>query len=176
MWMDVAFLRALIDKLEYEYAVDPKSVFVTGMSNGGMMAYRMGCAAADKIAAIAPVAGSLDIECNPSAPVSVFAFHGTADENVPYEGGTGKKQIDGPRDEKPVSYAIGLWVKRDGCKATPAKTEQGTLRTDSYSRVAPAVLPSCSTPWSVRGTPGPAGRTCFAALQTSPIPPCPPPP
>jgi polyhydroxybutyrate depolymerase len=130
---DVAFLRALIDKMEYEYAVDPKRVFVTGMSNGGMMTYRMGCAAADKIAAIAPVAGSLDIECNPTQPVSVIAFHGTADENVPYDGGVGKKQLDAGRDDKPVSYAIGFWVKRDGCNATPQKSEQGTLRTDSYS-------------------------------------------
>jgi polyhydroxybutyrate depolymerase len=133
---DVAFLGALIDKLEYEYAVDPQRVFVTGMSNGGMMTYRMGCAAADKIAAIAPVAGSLDVECNPSQPVSVIAFHGTADENVPYDGGAGKKQIDGPRDDKPVSYAMGFWVKRDSCNATPQKSEKGTLRTDSYSGCA----------------------------------------
>lgn len=133
---DVAFLRALLDKLEYEYAVDPKRVFVTGMSNGGMMAYRVGCTLADKVAAIAPVAGSLDIECNPSQPVSVIAFHGTADENVPYDGGVGKKQLDAAREDKPVSYAIGFWVKRDACNATPKKSEKGTLRTDVYSGCA----------------------------------------
>ena len=133
---DVAFLRALLDKLEYEYAVDPKRVFVTGMSNGGMMAYRVGCTMSDKVAAIAPVAGSLNIDCNPSQPVSVIAFHGTADENVPYDGGVGKKQLDAPRDDKPVSYAIGFWVKRDGCNARPEKSEKGTLRTDVYSGCA----------------------------------------
>jgi polyhydroxybutyrate depolymerase len=116
---DVAFLRALIEKLEYEYAVDQKRVFVTGMSNGGMMAYRVGCTMADKVAAIAPVAGAIDASCNPSAPVSVIAFHGTEDENVPYNGGVGKRQIDGPRDDKSVAYAIDFWVKRDGCNTTP---------------------------------------------------------
>jgi polyhydroxybutyrate depolymerase len=129
---DVAFLRALIDKLEYEYAVDPKRVYVTGISNGGMMAYRVACTMADKVAAIAPVAGALDPGCNPSEPVSVIAFHGTDDENVPYHGGMGTKQIDGPRDYKPVSYAIDFWVKRDGCDAAPKKVEVGTLRTEGY--------------------------------------------
>jgi polyhydroxybutyrate depolymerase len=129
---DVAFLRALIDKLEYEYAVDPKRVYVTGISNGGMMAYRVACTMADKVAAIAPVAGALDPGCNPSEPVSVIAFHGTDDENVPYHGGMGTKQIDGPRDYKPVSYAIDFWVKRDGCDAAQKKVELGTLRTEGY--------------------------------------------
>jgi polyhydroxybutyrate depolymerase len=129
---DVAFLRALLEKLEYEYAVDQKRVFVTGMSNGGMMAYRVGCAMADKVAAIAPVAGAIDASCNPSAPVSVIAFHGTEDENVPYNGGVGKRQIDGPRDDKSVAYAIDFWVKRDGCNTTPKKLELGTLRTEGY--------------------------------------------
>jgi polyhydroxybutyrate depolymerase len=129
---DVAFLRGLLEKLEYEYAVDPKRVYVTGISNGGMMAYRVGCTMADKVAAIAPVAGALNVACDPSAPISVIAFHGTEDENVSYNGGTGKKQIDGPREDKPVSYAIDFWVKHDGCNPTPKKLEVGTLRTEGY--------------------------------------------
>jgi polyhydroxybutyrate depolymerase len=130
---DVAFLRALLEKLEYEYAVDPKRIYVTGISNGGMMAYRVACAMADKVAAIAPVAGALNVACDPSSPVSVIAFHGTEDENVAYNGGVGKRQIDGPREDKPVSYAIDFWVKRDGCNAAPKKLEVGTLRFEGYS-------------------------------------------
>jgi polyhydroxybutyrate depolymerase len=130
---DVAFLRALLDKLEYEYAVDQKRVYVTGISNGGMMAYRVACTMSDRIAAIAPVAGALDPGCNPSAPVSVIAFHGTEDENVPYNGGVGKKQIDGPRDYKSVAFAIDFWVKRDGCNPAPKKSVEGTLHGETYS-------------------------------------------
>ena len=54
---DVVFFPALIDKLEHDYAVEPKRIFVTGISNGGMMSYRLACELADKVAAIAPVEG-----------------------------------------------------------------------------------------------------------------------
>jgi polyhydroxybutyrate depolymerase len=130
---DVAFLRALIDKLERDYSVDPKRIYVTGMSNGGMMTYLAGCNLADKIAAIAPVAGAQDFDCRPSQPVSVIAFHGTADENVPFNGGSGAKSIGGPRVDRPVSYAINFWVKENSCPTAPQHTESGTLRTDLYS-------------------------------------------
>src|ERR1700737_68016 len=54
---DVGFIAALLDKLEREIAIDPRRVLVTGISNGGMMAYRIGCELSDRIAAIAPVEG-----------------------------------------------------------------------------------------------------------------------
>jgi polyhydroxybutyrate depolymerase len=130
---DVAFFRALIAKLERDYSVDPNRLFVTGMSNGGMMTYLAACNLADKIAAIAPVAGAQNFDCHPSQPVSVIAFHGTADENVPFNGGSGSKSIGGPRDDRPVSYAINFWTKQDGCAAAPQHTESGTLRTDLYA-------------------------------------------
>ncbi len=130
---DVGFLRALIEKLERDYPVDRRRVFVTGMSNGGMMTYRMACEDAAQIAAIAPVAGALSVPCHPANPVSVIAFHGTADKNVPFDGGTGSKQIGGPRDDRPVSYAISLWAKADGCNPTPRRTETADLRTDTYA-------------------------------------------
>jgi polyhydroxybutyrate depolymerase len=84
---DVGFLRALIEKIELDYAVDPKCVYLTGISNGGMMTYRAACELSDKIAAIAPVEGAQNVECRPSSPVSVIVLHGTADHLVPFEGG-----------------------------------------------------------------------------------------
>ena len=68
---DVEFLGALIDKLERDYSIDRRQVYVTGISNGGMMAYRLACELSEKIAAIAPVEGAQDSECKPAAPVSL---------------------------------------------------------------------------------------------------------
>ncbi len=130
---DVGFLRALIEKLERDYSVDRKRVFVTGMSNGGMMTYRMACEDAAQIAAAAPVAGALSVPCHPAVPVSLIAFHGTDDHNVMFDGGTGTKQIGGPRNDRPVSYAIETWVKIDGCNTAPHRNETADLRTDTYS-------------------------------------------
>lgn len=115
---DVAFMTMVIDTLEREFDADPRRIFVTGMSNGGMLSYRLGCELADRVAAIAPVAGSLGVDCHPSAPVSVVAFHGTADRHVRYEGGTPGVQADThPRQDRPVADTIAFWAAHDACAA-----------------------------------------------------------
>ena len=58
---DVGFIRALINWLEANRPVTPGAVFVAGMSNGAMLCHRLGCELAEKISAIAPVAGSKHI-------------------------------------------------------------------------------------------------------------------
>jgi polyhydroxybutyrate depolymerase len=58
---DVAFVEAVRDDLASIAAVDPKRVYATGMSNGGMMCYRLAAELADRIAAIAPVAGTMAV-------------------------------------------------------------------------------------------------------------------
>jgi polyhydroxybutyrate depolymerase len=130
---DVGFLRTLIDRLEHDYTVDPKRIFVTGISNGGMMSYRLACELADRIAAIAPVEGAQDVECRPSGPVSVVIFHGTADLLVPYKGGSTPFQIGPKRTDTSVSSTVAFWVKQDGCSTTPKHEETSQLRIDTYS-------------------------------------------
>ncbi len=131
---DVGFIRALIDELEKTRAIDPRRVYVTGMSNGGMMTYRVACELSDKIAAAAPVAGALNLEnCQPARPVSMIIFHGTADEHVLYNGGEPLKRADTHRRvDKPVSYAVAFWVKQNGCSEIPERQEKGSIRTEIY--------------------------------------------
>jgi polyhydroxybutyrate depolymerase len=131
---DVGFIRALIDELVTLRAIDPKRVYVTGMSNGGMMTYRLGCELSDKIAAIAPVAGALNVEnCQPANPVSVIIFHGTADEHVLYKGGEPIQKVDRHyRVDKSVAYAVSFWVKHDGCSETPQRSEKGSIQAEIY--------------------------------------------
>jgi polyhydroxybutyrate depolymerase len=130
---DTGFLRALIDRLEHDYPIDPKRVFATGISNGGMMSYRLACEMADRIAAIAPVEGAQDVECRPSGPVSILIFHGTADFLVPYNGGTTPFQLGPKRSDSSVPSTVSFWVKQDGCTTTPERKETNQLRIDTYS-------------------------------------------
>lgn len=130
---DVAFMRALIDQLERDYAVDPKRVYVTGISNGGMMSYRLACELSDKIAAAAPVEGAQNLFCKPSSPVSIIVFHGTADRLVPFDGGSSPFQLGPKRNDTPVAEAIAFWVKRDGCSVTPKHDETPALHSDVYT-------------------------------------------
>ena len=162
---DVGFIRVLIDELMKTRAIDPKRAYVTGMSNGGMMTYRLGCDLSDKIAAIAPVAGALNVEnCEPANPVSVIIFHGTADEHVLYNGGEPIRKVDRhSRVDKAVSHAVSFWVKHDGCSQTPQRSEKGNIRTEIYGGGkdgAEVVLATRSTASWPR-TRGPeARRTC----------------
>jgi polyhydroxybutyrate depolymerase len=116
---DVGFIWALIEKLEKSYKIDPKRIYVTGFSNGGMMSHLLGVELSDKLAAIAPVAGML--ENNPKTalqPVPVIAIHGLDDNVVPYSAGA-----------KAVTY----WARTNQCTATPQKQDNGKVITETYA-------------------------------------------
>ena len=129
---DVAFIRALVDELLRAYPVDAQRIYVTGISNGGMMAYRLGCELSDRLAAIAPVAGALNTACTPTRPVSVIIFHGTADPYVPYAGGQGPA-VHERRIDPPVASAVSFWVAHDHCTAIPQARERGHVLEHIYA-------------------------------------------
>jgi polyhydroxybutyrate depolymerase len=117
---DVAYLDAVIDDMSVKYRVDPKRIFVIGISNGGYMAYRFACDRASRVAAIMSQAGAMwtDItRCRPTNPVAVLHIHGTADEMIPYDGG----RTVGGHGPPVVSahQAVSDWVKFDGCAPLP---------------------------------------------------------
>jgi polyhydroxybutyrate depolymerase len=116
---DVAFINTLLDDLMGSYQVDTQRIYATGISNGAVMAYRLASELADRIAAIAPVAGSMGTEIGQSRrPVSVLHIHGTLDEFIPFLGGKGKKSITSTQFW-PVDHSIGSWVKSNGCDENP---------------------------------------------------------
>lgn len=81
---DVAFIGKLLDDLATVVKVDEKRVYAYGMSNGGMMSYRLAAELSDRIAAVAPVAGTITIEeSKPKRPVPIIHFHGTKDTSSP---------------------------------------------------------------------------------------------
>lgn len=132
---DVRFVRAMVESISREYRIDPRRIYATGMSNGAMMTYRVGCELSDIFAAIAPVAGALDTDdCDPRHAVSAIIFHGVADKHIRYEGGKPIVSMDRrhAREDKPVAFAVGFWTRYDRCKADPARTRRGHVVHDSY--------------------------------------------
>lgn len=84
---DVKFVGSLLDDLATVLPVDPDRVFATGFSNGGMLCYRLAAELPERIAAIAPVAGTQAIrELVPRLPVPILHLHGTQDLIVPWDG------------------------------------------------------------------------------------------
>jgi polyhydroxybutyrate depolymerase len=117
---DVGFVRDLVTRLEADYCVDARRVYAAGMSNGGFISHRLGCALSDVFAAIAPVAGALGIpaaDCQPKRPVPVMHFHGTGDPLVPYYGGMPltKWASGGMLDFPSVNQTLAVWRALDGC-------------------------------------------------------------
>ncbi len=116
---DVGFARAAVQHISLGSCVDAAKVFAIGMSNGGHMAHRLACEAADLFAGVASVTGVLTmLSCTPSRPISVQQFHGTADTIVRYDGyGPGFPAVEGMMAD---------WASRNGCAPVPEVThEQG---------------------------------------------------
>ena len=115
---DVAFIGKLLDDLGTVVKVDEKRVYACGMSNGGMMCYRLAAELSDRIGAVAPVAGTIAIdESKPKRPVPVLHFHGTKDSIVPFEMTKGKAPSF--MKLKGVEDSIQTWVKLNGCDEKP---------------------------------------------------------
>ncbi len=132
---DVQFTRDLIAHLSIELNIDPARIYATGLSNGGGMANRLACDLADRIAAIAPIAGGYyDWEkCTPSRPVPVIAFHGQRDEIIPYYG----TNLEGVVNLPALPIWAADWAARNQCAPAPKHTSTGgVITTDSWSHCA----------------------------------------
>jgi polyhydroxybutyrate depolymerase len=136
---DIQFVRDLIAAIQSQYSVDSKQIYATGISNGGGMANRLGCNLADVIAAVAPVSGAYDAwsQCKPSRPISVMAFHGLADDIIPYDGTHMRSMLP------PIYTWAGGWAAWNGCNKMPAETtpvESVTVDTWSGCRESAEVI------------------------------------
>ena len=131
---DVGFLSALIDTMYARYNIDLSRVYSTGMSNGGYMTHRLGCALSCRIAAIASVTGLMSpnplLTCNISRPVPVMQVHGTNDATVPYSG---------------VAATISSWVSKNGCPGTPATSNLPDINTSDNSTVTVDYYGPCNS-------------------------------
>jgi len=122
---DVAFVRAMVEAIAREVPIDRRRIYAAGMSNGGMMSYRLACEASDLFAAVGVVSGALVTEsCAPSEPVSVIQIHGAADSVVPLGGGPADFVAPGYAFP-PAASAIAFWRAADGCGATPRESRLG---------------------------------------------------
>jgi len=137
---DVGFVNELINRLEQEYKIDTKRIYITGFSAGAHMTYLLGAELSDRIAAIAPVAGSIGSKANgktyyvpePSQPLSVIAFCGTAD--FTYRG-FGVPRFSPKATTLSVAESVAFWVRFDGCATIPQN------ETSSDGNVTKSVYP-----------------------------------
>jgi polyhydroxybutyrate depolymerase len=141
---DIGFLRAMIAQLSAQGDVDPQRVYVVGISNGGMMAMRMGCEMANEIKGIAAVIANLPealvSTCRPARPVPVLIMNGTEDPLMPYLGGS--VGFAGQDRGRVISTdrTVDFWRNVNGCRANT----QQSMRPNRDPRDGTRVLMSTS--------------------------------
>ena len=163
---DVAFVRALLDDLAKRVQIDQRRVYATGLSNGGMMSYRLAAELGDRIAAIASVAGGMVAESIRSPrPVPVLHIHSLDDPRALYGGGLGPPfPYTNVRVLQPnMDSVIARWVRFDRCPARPKIGDTirgrpgslGATHTATPLRYGPCADGSEFVIWKLRG----AGHT-----------------
>jgi polyhydroxybutyrate depolymerase len=127
---DVQFIRNVVANIRSSANIDANRIYATGLSNGGSMTHTLACQAADLFAAASAVSFGLSggsgtistivAACNPSVPIPVVHFHGTADGTVDYNGGV-LDSLGGPD-------SLEAWRQIQSC-STASTTTQVTPET-----------------------------------------------
>jgi polyhydroxybutyrate depolymerase len=135
--VDVRFIGDLLDEAERTLCIDERRVFATGFSNGAFLTSAIACVHADRIAAVAPVAGIRDFAgCDPARAVPALVFHGTGDRWVAFDGGLGPdalalppdasgrtlgEKTGFPEDGPAIPTVVASWATRNGCAEQPTE-------------------------------------------------------
>lgn len=110
---DVGFALAIVARLREQACIDPRRVYVTGLSNGGAMTHYLACDQSGVFAAAAPVSMGNGVEsCQPERPISVIMFRATGDQLVAYEGGMYPSAAED----------FAQWKSINGCSGDPEPT------------------------------------------------------
>ncbi len=140
---DLVFVDAMLDQLEADLCVDTSRVYATGLSNGAFLSSVIACTMADRVAAVAPVAGlTWPPDCDPARPIPVIAFHGTADPILLFNGGVNGAALAPvidpdatttsapPTTPPPIDLdgegypaTAQRWATADGCTGKPTDTD-----------------------------------------------------
>lgn len=111
---DVAFLNVLADELVKKGIADPKRIYLTGVSNGGVMVSTMACLSPRKFAAFAVIVATASVHaremCHSAKPRPLLVMNGTTDPINFWEAEPAEK----------IGYLGGddfftLWSQLNGC-------------------------------------------------------------
>jgi polyhydroxybutyrate depolymerase len=119
---DVRFISELIDTLKASYNIDTTRIYANGLSNGGGMSFVLSCTLSDRIAAVGMVAAAQTLPwtwCKDHRAVPMIAFHGTADPEIPYNGGS---SWISPRAFPSTPGWAANWARRNRCGTNPVES------------------------------------------------------
>ena len=131
---DVKFITTLMDYLIKQFSIAKEKVFISGYSNGAVMANTLAVKITDRLAGVASVEGDMtyfDISSFPlSKHIPIMFVNGTADKIIKIDGGSGGilKNYSFPSIER----VLNVWKNFNGCHQTAslkryAEKDDGTV-------------------------------------------------
>ena len=137
---NVTFIHDLITELKSKAAIDSQRIYIVGLSNGGILAQKLACENPGGIAAVATVAASLPVQfqdhCQSHTAVSVMMINGTADDIVPWEGGSPPMvHVGRGLSIPPIADVIDFWQQHNHCKAAPVIKRRADDRVEESNYV-----------------------------------------
>src|SRR5687768_14853224 len=147
---DVGFATALVDTIARRIPIDTRRIYATGHSNGAIMAYRLAAERAERIAAIAPVAGAMQVASfAPSHSVAVLHIHSIDDPRALYSGGVGPPfpGTENRVEHRSVEAGLAQWRQRNRCAGEPviADRRTGAGASINAGQSAARLVWTCST-------------------------------
>ena len=116
---DVPFISSLIDTIAINYEIDQNRIYACGYSLGGDMSFELACKLNSRIAAIAPVARTMqanpDSFCFPEHPTGVLTILGTDDNVSQYNGIT----YAGVEYYLSAAATHNYWANHNNCDVNP---------------------------------------------------------
>jgi polyhydroxybutyrate depolymerase len=109
---EIGAVTRTLQAIQRAACIDPRRIYLTGISNGGGMANLLACRFADRFAGVVLFAPAVNgiADCSPSRPISMLEIHGSADPIVPYGA---------------IPGFVAAWARLDGCSGAPARTSVG---------------------------------------------------
>ncbi|MGM0600489.1 MAG: alpha/beta hydrolase family esterase [Candidatus Rifleibacteriota bacterium] len=139
---DFGFIDKLLKTLEKDYNIDENRIYATGLSNGAIFCHFLAAQPENRIAAIAPVVGTVGgkkingekiiMPPEPEKPVSVCIIQGVKDKHVPLNGGKQIESINEPRYMVSASDTIRFWLKANNLKKQPEVSYDKKLKATIY--------------------------------------------
>ncbi|MBP7252181.1 MAG: hypothetical protein KBA75_01700 [Alphaproteobacteria bacterium] len=143
---DAGYILTLVNLMVREHGADPRSIFVTGASNGGFMAYKMICEYGEVFVAAAPVIAPLSEYQSQHCPARnlrpIMMTQGTADPILSYKGGvepkSGVAMLSGEQ-------TLAFFLRRSGCSGERT-TQLPDTNKDDDSTVTQINGTGCAVP------------------------------
>jgi len=155
---DMGFLDRVLEEVKTKHQTDEDRYYVLGVSNGAMMALRLGCDRSHQFAAVSAIIGQLapGFACQPATQLPLLHLTGALDDTVREDG---QPAADGFVYET-AEHTRAYWAEAMRCGSlarwSPSQPQATHLQCEAWSQcqVAGQEVVGCSDPKGAHAWPG----------------------